>query len=91
MSFGQSSGLIADFKLADLAAHGSLFATRPTLFDFIVTPAELAATAGELFARIAEGTLAINVGTRLGLADAAEAHRRLEARETTGSTVLVPG
>jgi NADPH2:quinone reductase len=90
VSFGQSSGLIDDFKLGDLAAQGSLFATRPTLFDFIATPGELSETAGALFDRIADGTLSINVGTRLGLAEAAEAHRRLEARETTGSTVLIP-
>ena len=90
VSFGQSSGLITDFKLGDLAAHGSLFATRPTLFDFIVTREDLETASGDLLARIADGTLSINVGTRLPLDQAAEAHRRLEARETTGSTVLLP-
>ena len=91
VSFGQSSGVATEFKLADLAANGSLLATRPTLFDFIVTRDELVHTAGELLARIADGTLRIEVGSRLQLAEAAEAHRRLEARQTTGSTVLIPG
>ena len=91
VSFGQSSGMIADFKLSDLAAHGSLSATRPSLFDFIVTRQELEAAAGALFGLMAAGTLRIQVGTRLPLAQAAEAHRLLESRQTTGSTVLLPG
>ena len=55
VSFGQSSGMIADFKLADLAAGGSLFATRPTLFDYIKSREELQARAADLFARLAAG------------------------------------
>ena len=90
VSFGQSSGAIADFKLADLAAHGSLHATRPTLFDFTTTRTELEEVAGSLLERIADGSIRVTIGQRFPLAEAAEAHRRLEARATTGSTVLLP-
>lgn len=90
VSFGQSSGLITDFKIGDLAAHGSLYATRPTLFDFTVTREELETAANALFAVIADGAVSLAVGDRLPLDQAAEAHRRLEARLTTGSTVLLP-
>lgn len=91
VSFGQSSGVPSEFKLSDLASHGSLFATRPTLFDFIVTREELTTAARSLFALIADGTISVTIGTRLPLAEAAQAHRLLEQRQTTGSTVLVPG
>jgi NADPH2:quinone reductase len=90
VSFGQSSGAIEAFKLADLAAGGSLFATRPTLFDYIASRADLESRAADLFARLERGTLRTHVGQRLALRDAAEAHRLLESRATVGATLLVP-
>jgi NADPH2:quinone reductase len=89
VSFGQSSGMIADFKLADLAAGGSLFATRPTLFDYIKSREELQARAADLFARLAAGEIHAHIGQRLRLCDAAEAHRALASRRTVGATVLL--
>jgi NADPH2:quinone reductase len=88
--FGQSSGPITDFKMSDLAAGGSLYATRPTLFDYIKTGEELQRRAAELFAKVASGAVRPNIGQRLSLRDAAQAHRDLEARRTTGSTILLP-
>jgi len=88
--FGQSSGPIVDFKFTDLMAGGSLYATRPTLFDYIKTPEELQARAADLFAKVASGVVKVHIGQRLSLRDAAEAHRDLEARRTTGSTILLP-
>jgi NADPH2:quinone reductase len=88
--FGQSSGPITDFKISDLAAGGSLYATRPTLFDYIKTSDELQSRAADLFAKVAAGAVKAHIGQRLGLRDAAQAHRDLEARRTTGSTILLP-
>jgi NADPH2:quinone reductase len=88
--FGQSSGPITDFKFSDLAAGGSLYATRPTLFDYIKTRDELQARAADLFAKVASGAVKAHIGQRLPLRDAAQAHRDLEARRTTGSTILLP-
>ena len=88
--FGQSSGPITDFKISDLAAGGSLYATRPTLFDYIKTGDELQSRAADLFAKVAAGAVKAHIGQRLGLRDAAQAHRDLEARRTTGSTILLP-
>jgi NADPH2:quinone reductase len=90
VTFGQSSGVIADFKISDLAAGGSLTAVRPTLFDYIATREELLRRSADLFARIAAGSVKANVGQRFALKDAAEAHRALEGRGTKGSTVLMP-
>ena len=88
--FGQSSGPITDFKFSDLAAGGSLYATRPTLFDYIKTREELQMRAADLFAKVASGAVKAHTGQRLSLREAAQAHRDLEARRTTGSTVLLP-
>jgi len=88
--FGQSSGPIVDFKFTDLVAGGSLYATRPTLFDYIKTPEELQSRAADLFAKVASGVVKAHIGQRLSLRDAAQAHRDLEARRTTGSTILLP-
>jgi NADPH:quinone reductase len=88
--FGQSSGPITDFKFSDLAGGGSLYATRPTLFDYIKTRADLKQRADALFAKVASGAVKPQIGQRLPLREAAEAHRNLEARKTTGSTVLLP-
>jgi NADPH2:quinone reductase len=88
--FGQSSGPIIDFKISDLAAGGSLYATRPTLFDYIKTREDLQMRAAELFSKIAAGVVTAHIGQRVALRDAAQVHRDLEARRTTGSTVLLP-
>ena len=87
--FGQSSGMIADFKLSDLAAGGSLYACRPTLFDYTKTREDLTSRAADLFAKLACGEVKAHIGQRLALRDAAIAHRDLEARRTIGSTVLL--
>jgi NADPH2:quinone reductase len=88
--FGQSSGPITDFKISDLAGGGSLYATRPTLFDYIKTRSELNARAADLFEKLASGALKAHIGQRIALRDAARAHRELEGRRTTGSTILLP-
>ncbi len=88
VSFGQASGAIEPFSPAILAQKGSLFLTRPTLFTYIADPAELQASAAELFEMVGSGQVRIEVGQRFALADAAQAHRALEGRSTTGSTVL---
>lgn len=88
VSFGQSSGAIEPFAPALLAQKGSLFLTRPTLYNYIADPAELQAAAAELFEVVASGKVNVEIGRRFALADAADAHRALEGRRTTGSTVL---
>ncbi len=87
--YGQASGPVPPFDLGQLAAKGSLFITRPTLFTYTATRADLEATAGELFDVVGSGAVNIAVNQKFPLAEAAEAHRALEARRTTGSTVLV--
>jgi NADPH:quinone reductase len=89
VSFGQSSGAIVDFKMADLASNGSLYASRPTLFDYIRSREELRMRADDLFARLATGAVRAHIGQRMPLAEAAEAHRALASRRTIGSTVLL--
>lgn len=88
--FGQSSGPITDFKISDLVAGGSLYATRPTLFDYIKARADLQMRAADLFSKVASGVVKPQIGQRFALRDAAQAHRDLEARKTTGATVLLP-
>ena len=88
VSFGQSSGPIESFSPAILAQKGSLYLTRPTLFTYIDDPAELQASAADLFHMVGSGAVKIAINQRFALADAAEAHRALEARQTTGSTIL---
>ncbi|MFZ1814532.1 MAG: quinone oxidoreductase [Rhizobiaceae bacterium] len=90
VSFGQSSGPITDFNLADLAANGSLFATRPTLFAFIAERSELEKRAKQLFSVIGSGKVKIAVNQTFRLTETAKAHRTLESRKTTGQTVLIP-
>lgn len=89
VSFGQASGPIEGFGLGDLA-KGSFTACRPVLFHYIADPGELRARAADLFAAVAAGVLTAEVRQRLPLAEAARAHRDLEARRTTGATVLIP-
>lgn len=90
VSFGQSSGSIPPFNMAILSQKGSLFATRPTLFQYIAKRDELEDSAGALFDVVKSGTVKIKINQRYPLADAAQAHRDLEARKTTGTTVLIP-
>jgi NADPH2:quinone reductase len=90
VSFGNSSGKVEPFGLHELTRRGSLYVTRPTLYDFIGDRASLEAGAAELFALVADGRIDIEVNQTYPLRDAAQAHRDLEARRTTGSTVLLP-
>jgi NADPH:quinone reductase len=87
--FGQSSGAIADFKFSDLAGNGSLYATRPTLFDYIKTREDLTRRAEDLFSKLKSGQVKAHIGQRVALRDAATAHRDLESRKTMGATVLL--
>ncbi|MDD9909806.1 MAG: quinone oxidoreductase [Ahrensia sp.] len=89
-SFGQSSGALPEVNLGILAQKGSLFATRPTLFNYIAERADLEETAGDLFDVVASGAVRIDVNQSYALADAEQAHYDLEGRKTTGSTILVP-
>ena len=86
--FGQSSGPVAPLDPQELNRRGSLFLTRPTLGHHVATRDELLGRAGELFAWIARGELDVRVDAELPLAEAAEAHRRLEGRKTTGKLLL---
>jgi NADPH2:quinone reductase len=88
VSFGQSSGAIEPFSPSLLQQKGSLFLTRPTLFHYIASRAELEASAAELFEVVGSGGVRIEVKQRFPLAEAADAHRALEARATSGSTIL---
>ncbi len=90
VSYGNASGPVPPFDISQLAARGSLFLTRPTLFSYTARREDLEAGAAELFAVIREGKVRIEVKHRWPLTEAAEAHRALEGRRTTGSIVLVP-
>jgi NADPH2:quinone reductase len=90
VSFGNASGKVEPFSLNELMRRGSLYVTRPTLQDFIGERASLEAGAAELFSLVEKGRVAIEVNQTYALRDAAQAHRDLEARKTTGSTVLIP-
>jgi NADPH2:quinone reductase len=89
-SFGNASGAVPEFKLLLLSQKGSLFVTRPTLGHYTLTRAELEARAADLFAWIADGSLHVRIGATFPLAAAAEAHRALEGRATTGKVLLLP-
>ena len=90
VSFGQSSGSIPPFNLALLAQKGSLFATRPTLFTYIARREDLEAGARSLFDVVSSGHVRVMVNQRYALKDAGQAHADLEARKTTGTTILIP-
>ena len=90
VSYGNASGAVPPFSPSLLNTKGSLFLTRPKLDDHTATRAELEETAGDLFDVVATGAVKIEVNQTYPLADAAQAHRDLEARKTTGSTVLMP-
>ncbi|MBM3502628.1 MAG: quinone oxidoreductase [Alphaproteobacteria bacterium] len=88
VSFGQSSGAVEPFNIGILSGKGSLFLTRPTLGHYTSTRQELLDTASDLFAVVKSGAVKIEVNQRYPLREAAQAHRDLQARSTTGSTVL---
>ncbi|MDW4498579.1 quinone oxidoreductase [Sulfitobacter sp. D35] len=90
ISFGNASGAVPPFALATLAQKGSLKITRPTLFTHIARHETCQEMARELFDKIESGAVTIRIDQRFALEDVAEAHRALEARKTTGSTVLLP-
>jgi NADPH:quinone reductase len=90
VSFGASSGPIDAFDIGILAKKGSLYATRPTLFTHIARRETLDQMAAELFEVVSSGTVTIPVHHRASLSDAAEVHRALEGRQTTGATVMTP-
>ena len=88
--YGQSSGPVGPFDPQVLSQKGSLFLTRPTLAHYIATRAELLARAGELLGWSKSGKLTVRIERELPLAQAAEAHRLLEGRKTTGKVLLIP-
>jgi NADPH2:quinone reductase len=90
VSFGQSSGKIPPVDLGILSQKGSLYITRPTLVTYTAARADLVATANELFEVVQSGAVKIQINQRFPLREAAEAHRALESRRTTGSTLLLP-
>lgn len=90
VTFGNASGPVPPVDLSLLASKGSLFLTRPTLATYTAKRADLEAMAAELFEVVASGAVKIRVNQSWALSEAAEAHRALEARQTTGSTVLIP-
>jgi NADPH2:quinone reductase len=88
--FGNGSGPVAAFDLNMLAAKGSLYVTRPTLMTYTARREDLEAAAKELFDVVKSGKVKIEINQTYKLGDAAQAHRDLEGRKTTGSTVLQP-
>jgi NADPH2:quinone reductase len=88
--FGAASGPVAPVDPQRLNAAGSVYLTRPTLVHFTRTEQEFAWRSGELFDAIAAGSISVTVSARYQLADAAQAHRDLQGRQTVGSIVLVP-
>ena len=90
VSFGNASGAVPPFNPLLLTQKGSLFLTRPMLAHYTANRDELLALGQELFAVVESGKVRININQTFALADAADAHRALEARQTTGSTVLLP-
>ncbi len=90
ISFGSASGNVEAFGLQELAKRGSLKVTRPTLFTHIADPDTCREMAAEVFDKIRSGAVTIHIDQRFPLDAVAEAHRLLEGRKTTGSTILLP-
>ena len=90
VSYGNASGPVPPLDLLLLSQKGSLFITRPTLMNYTAKRSELEALGGELFDVVGSGQVRIEINQTYALADAAQAHRDLEARKTTGSTILLP-
>lgn len=91
VSFGNASGPVPAVAPLELTRRGSLFLTRPSLFDYIARHEELETAARALFALVKSGKLRVSIGQRYALQDAAQAHRDLETRRTVGASVLIPG
>jgi len=90
ISFGNASGPVEGVNLSALNQHGSLFVTRPKLFDYYATPQDRAAGSARLFDLLEQGVLRPEIGQRFALEDAAQAHRAIEAGTTIGATLLIP-
>lgn len=90
VSYGSASGAVPPFAPSELVKRGSLFLTRPTLFDYTAERADLEKLARETFTAVKKKWLKIRINQRYALADAAKAHRELEGRKTTGASILVP-
>ena len=89
-SFGNASGPVDNFDLGLLNAKGSLFVTRPSMVHYLLSPEEIAWRTGDLVDVVSKGIVKIEVNQKYDLADAVQAHKDLESRKTTGSTVLIP-
>lgn len=90
VSFGSASGAVPPFSLQELASRGSLFITRPSLFTYTAKRSDLEAMAVDLFGMVSSGKVKIEINQRYALKDVQQAHRDLESRKTTGSTILIP-
>ncbi|MBC3909877.1 quinone oxidoreductase family protein [Undibacterium umbellatum] len=90
VSFGNASGPVPAFSLAELASRGSLFITRPSLMSYTVRRDDLEQMAAHLFSMVESGKVKIDIRQRYPLSEVAQAHRELEARKTTGSSILIP-
>jgi NADPH2:quinone reductase len=90
VSFGNASGAVPNFDIGILSAKGSLYATRPTLMTYTAKREDLIANANELFDVVGKGIVTIHLNQTYPLKEAARAHCDLEARKTTGSSVLLP-
>ena len=90
VSFGSSSGPVPPFSTAELVKRGSLYVTRPTLYDYTLTRADLESVSRETFAAVKKKWVKVEIRQRYKLADAAQAHRDLEARKTVGASVILP-
>jgi NADPH2:quinone reductase len=90
VSFGSASGQIDAFNINILQQKGSLFATRPTLNNYVAKREDLLATAKDLFEKVGSGAVKIPINQKYALKDARKAHEELESRGTTGTSILVP-
>jgi NADPH2:quinone reductase len=90
VTYGNASGPVPPFTALDLLSAGSIFVTRPTLADYCRNSDEIRTSAGRLFELIEKGVVKVRIGARYPLLEAAEAHRAIESRATTGSTILIP-
>jgi NADPH2:quinone reductase len=90
VSFGAASGPVPAIEPARLARGGSLFLTRPTLFDYVTSTSELDASASAVFEVVRSGAVKVQIGQTFRLSEVRKAHEALEARRTSGSTLLLP-